>query len=578
MKLAAALLGVVGTLACPFRASAAYTGSNAANAAAINGSVAVLAALGRPLRVGLLNVLPPGAPQQLGVDGFARLTSATSVAANAVLTAPLNSSVPVHATDVEGAVPWLFNWLATEAGVNVSYSIFRLPAALQSSSDSSAQVLAAMSAGQFDAVAVMLGVNPGRLEYMRLIPLQGYNYIVVTTRPAPTTPGTWDRAFVWVSPFTWRLWLVFAASVVLSALCQVFFEKGRHQDQFDNEAIGSNLEAVGHSFFLAVMGATLQGMFEPVTAAGRVYTATTAFCISLIMSIYLANLAAAFTTSPPLSAPIQDITSFVATGLPLCARNTTGQLSWLNSAYPGIAQNRLLVTPGADTDSVLNGIMSGACAGGISTTSDVSFALGVAGDPTGVFCNLLPVGPALDSFLYALPFTGNTTQLSPEAFDAVKKLFAYAISSGNYTSQALAMWMPDDTNRPQCASLVASNAAAVAFALSGALDVHDLAGVFFIQLAGLVVASLFHVSKSARKSTYAVLHARTTELWRAGSPLDQKYAGDHDISEKAREPDGHLAVVAARLRQDPEEHAGKSGAAAGERAHSRGENVLATLS
>ena len=569
---AALLLPILAAVALPRHAASTYAGPGAANAAAISASVATLAALGRPLHVGLLNVLPPGAPTQLGIDGFARLSSATSAAASAILAAPLNSSVPVNASDVEGALPWLLNWLAAEASVNVSYSVFRLPEALQNSADFTAQVLAAMSAGGYDTVAFQLGMNAARLQYTRLVPLQGFGYTVVTTRPAPTPVGTWDRAFIWAYPFTWRLWLVFASSVVLSSFIMLFFEKGRNREQFDNEAIGSHMEAVGHSLFLAAMGASLKEMFAPATAAGRVYTATSAFTIFLIMSIYVANLAAVFTTSPPLEAAITDINSFVAQGLPLCARNTSGQLAWLQANYPAIAQNGLLVTPGVDTASVLAGILSGACAGAISTTADVSFALGATGDPDGVFCNLLPVGPILDSLIYALPFTSNLTQISPAAFDAVSKMVAYAINNGNYTADALAVWMPDDTNRPQCASLVASNAADVAFALSGALDIHDLAGVFLIQAAGFVAAILLLVSKPMRKAMYGALNARVPPRWRLGPPAHLSAASHHhadhlghelgatteeeDVAEIAEELGTRLAMVAARRRARAKQQAG----------------------
>ena len=52
---------------------------------------------------------------------------------------------------------------------------------------------------------------------------------------------------------------------------------------------------------------------------------------------------------------------------------------------------------------------------------------------------------------------------------------------GNYTAGAASVFMPPDSDRPNCASETSGNAAAVATASSGVLDIADLAGIFIIQ-------------------------------------------------------------------------------------------------
>ena len=73
-------------------------------------------------------------------------------------------------------------------------------------------------------------------------------------------------------------------------------------------------------------------MYAPVTSAGRWYAGVKAFVIYLLMSVYVANLANVFTNGAPVQQLISSIDDFVATGLPLCARNNAGQLSWMLEA------------------------------------------------------------------------------------------------------------------------------------------------------------------------------------------------------------------------------------------------------
>jgi hypothetical protein len=316
------------------------------------------------------------------------------------------------------------------------------------------------------------------------------------------------------------------------------FELGRNEEQFDNDNIGSRQEAVGHSLFLAAMGAALKEMYAPATAAGRIYTATKAFVIYLLMSIYVANLAAVFTTGAGVVQPVSDMESFVPADLPLCARNTSGQLLWLRTNYPSVALNGLLVPTGTDTASALSALLAGACAGAVSTSADVAYALGAEGDPNGALCNLVPVGPVLGDSIFALPLTANTTQLPAGAADALGRLAALAVASGNYSAQALAQFMPSESNRPQCAAEAAASDAAVAFAASGALGIADVAGVFIVQAVGVVLSLACYFTKSHRKRAYAALARRCGGQRAAAAAAEKQTHGGHAEEEEASQRDG----------------------------------------
>jgi hypothetical protein len=269
------------------------------------------------------------------------------------------------------------------------------------------------------------------------------------------------------------------------------------------------------------------------------------------MSIYVANLAAVFTTGANVLQPVSGIDSFVPQDLLLCSRNLSGQLSWLAQNYPALPQNGLVVPVAVDTLTTLAALLDGACAGAVSTSADVAYALGAAGDPDGTLCDLVPVGPVLGDNNFALPLTANATQLPPDAADALGRLVAYAVSSGNYSAQALAQFMPDESNRPQCAAEAAANDAAVAFAESGALGIEDVAGVFIVQAVGTVLSLACFFTKRLRKRAYAAActappaeapHADE----RAHMHIGHGPHEDDDVSEVLTELSEKLAEISAK--------------------------------
>ena len=98
--------------------SVQYTSGSKATTASINYAKQQLAdALGgRPLRCAVINSLVNNG--QLGIDGFAFLNSATGPAATAFLAAPPGEFVtPLNRSELNGALPWILDWVASQARV-----------------------------------------------------------------------------------------------------------------------------------------------------------------------------------------------------------------------------------------------------------------------------------------------------------------------------------------------------------------------------------------------------------------------------------------------------------------------------
>lgn len=156
-----------------------------------------------------------------------------------MVAAPVDTLVRVNASDVTGALPWLLNWVAAQGNFTVQYNVIRLPAAVDNSPDETQRALYAMLTHSLDVVLVQMTLDPGRLLYFRMMPLQSFGYQVVTTRPQLVPVSFADRAFVWAKPFTPGLWLVYAALIVFSAIVMLMFERNSNHEQFGAHVIGS---------------------------------------------------------------------------------------------------------------------------------------------------------------------------------------------------------------------------------------------------------------------------------------------------------------------------------------------------
>jgi len=470
-------------------------------------AVTQLAALGRPINVGFVYAQNRSVfnNMQLGInDGFAFTAISTNSGA-ALLNSTPGDVVTIPRSDLQGVLPWLFDWLATTGNVSFTFSAVAMPPALVSSSDDFAKTLwvlnnaTALNGAPFDIAGVLISTNPGRQWFVRMVPVLTFGYQLVGPRPYVLQKTFSERAWVWTQPFSANVWIVYGALIVMSSLIMSVFEHEReshdedprrHRHSFQGEEMDGRHEVMQHSLYLATMGATLKEMYDPTTSAGRIYTSTKAFVIFLLMSIYVANLASFFTTENRTSQPIQSIADFETTGIPMCMRNNSNQATWLNNTYPTLANSGLVITTAAASLSAVQAAVSGTCGGALIPSTDALYELGAAGDPNGVLCGMEPLGPVLWQNQFSLPITGNMT-LFPTAFsDAITRLISYAVSQGNFSAGAIQAYLP--FSRPVCDQAAAANAKAIADAKSGTLELPDVAGLFIVLAAAMILSTIVH--------------------------------------------------------------------------------------
>jgi len=224
------------------------------------------------------------------------------------------------------------------------------------------------------------------------------------------------------------------------------------------------------------------------------------FSILVIVSSYVAKLAAVLSSQALPVALITDIADFEAKNLRACVLNRTDDLTFMAKNYPNTP---LTIVHSVFESAVLPLIQSGVCAGAIVPNVGAQFALSPNADASGTFCSLDLVGLPLNQVLNAIPFRSdfNLAQLS-----ALSGLVNIVVADGSY-NQAMDRSNNFLRRRPNCASggqqLTQSSAAAP-------LTLTNYAGVFVIIALGAclsIALYLFthHQSKKLARDAFARL-------------------------------------------------------------------------
>ena len=253
-----------------------FTSASKATSQSVAYAVTQLAALGRPINIGLVyaqNRTVFG-NMQLGInDGFA-FTSAGSASGLALLSSAPGSVVATPRADLQGVLPWLFDWIGTTGNVSFTFTAVAMPPALVSSSDDFAKTLwvlnnaTTVGGAPFDMAGVLISTNPGRESFVRMVPVLSFGYQLVGPRPTVLTKTFSERAWVWTQPFSTSVWLLYAACIIISSFVMSAFEHRHHDDHHDSaeegeehsgrkrhtfqgEHMSGAKEVVEHSLYLA---------------------------------------------------------------------------------------------------------------------------------------------------------------------------------------------------------------------------------------------------------------------------------------------------------------------------------------
>ena len=368
----------------------------------------------------------------------------------------------------------------------------------------------------YDCVAdASAETREGSLYKMFAHPHQTFSYQVLAALPQREPERVITRLFTWLKPFTANVWGGIVACFVFSALLMSYFEMGEGTQQWqlghfanrDGSKPGiANVLAQGFYTSMTHFVTSNNEQFIAVTLPGRAYLIAYSFTIMLIVSSYVANLAAVLSQPPPSSATISAFGDFGAKNVRACVLNSSEVLSLISEMGPTVTSKLPLVVVDSTRPSDLLAAIRGnashgpLCGGGVIANLDASLALGPAGDPAGAACANSLVGPPLNQGLYALAFNRNFNR---DHLLALNGLISYAVLSGAYDA-AQAGSNTFGAARTNCAV-----AALATEAVSASLTLTQFAGVFLILLIGAVIAITLK----------CVIAARAMAARRRGLPL-----------------------------------------------------------
>lgn len=161
------------------------------------------------------------------------------------------------------------------------------------------------------------------------------------------------------------------------------------------------------------------------------------FAILLIVSCYVANLAALLGNPPHQGAVVAQLSDFSANAVRACFLNTSDDARFLASLSGRVRQGLSpLVLNSSRMSDLVQAIAPSdgsppLCAGSVVDTAMASFALGPDGDAGGASCELVLTGPLVTHGLYAIAFS---SRLSAPVIAALDALISYAVLTGSYES------------------------------------------------------------------------------------------------------------------------------------------------
>ena len=446
-------------------------------------------------------------------SGFARLWPNATAAVAAVAALPEGGAYPVawwDTTDVlTGANIWLLNWfnLTLPMEVPVSVDVVRPPDALWDGGRVSSTVLDSylLDTLGYDCVAdASAETREGSLYKMFAHPHQTFSYQVLAALPEREPERVISRLFTWLKPFSADVWGGIVACFVFSALLMSYFEMGEGTKQWELGHFGNrdgskpgipNLLAQGLYTSMTHFVTSNNEQFIAVTLPGRAYLMAYSFTIMLIVSSYVANLAAVLSQPPPTSAVISAFGDFGAKNVRACVLNATDVLSLISEMGPTVTSKLPLVVVDSTRPSDLLAAIRGnathgpLCGGGVIANLDASQALGPAGDPAGAACANSLVGPPLNQGLYALAFN---RKFDTNHLLALNGLISYAVLSGSYDA-AQAGSNTFGAARTNCAA-----SSLKVEVVSASLTLTQFAGVFLILLIGALIAIALKCAVAAR--------------------------------------------------------------------------------
>ena len=469
----------------------------------------------------IAGALRPGSGASVAGDGFAYLfanqTAALQAVANLGENGVYNVDYMLAPTILGGANAWLLNWwnLTLPIQVPIFYDIVRVPDAIWQGGFVSNVVLNSylLDTQGYDCVFDgQMQTAVGNLYAQYALAQQSAGFTVVAQLPRVQPVGAIRQLFTWTQPFSGPIWALIVATFVFSAVLMVIFESSENggvtawnighfapQDGQPPSVVSYLVHALYISFSHFVTSNC--EMFYSVTLPGRLYRVTYSFSILVIVSSYVAKLAAVLSSDALPVALITDIADFEAKNLKACVLNRTDDLTFVGANY---ANTPLHIVDSVFESAVLPLIQSGVCAGAIVPNVGAQFALSPNADPSGSFCSLDLVGLPLNQVLNAIPFRSD---FSLAQLSALSGLVNIVVADGSY-NQAMDRSNNFLRRRPNCAT---GGQQVTRTTAAEPLTVTNYAGVFVIIAIGACMSSVLyltthHQSKRVAREAFARLN------------------------------------------------------------------------
>jgi len=415
----------------------------------------------------------------------------------------------------------MINWfnLTLPMEVPVSVDVVRPPDALWDEGRVTSTALDSylLDTLGYDCVAdASAETREGALYKLYAHPHQTFSYVVLAQGPVREQERLIARLFTWLKPFSADVWGGIVACFVISALLMSYFEYREGTNQWElghfheggtdaKPSVGAIL-AQGFYTSMTHFVTSNNEQFIAITLPGRAFLMAYSFTIMLIVSSYVANLAAVLSQPPPSSAVISGFGDFLSKNVRACVLNNTEVLSLISDFGPAVTSKLpLVVVDSANPSDLLGALMGNGshaplCGGAVVASLDASLALGPMQDPGGATCAYGLVGPPLNQGLIALAFNRNFNR---DQLLALNGLISYAVLSGAYDAaqQGSNAFGQARTN---CAATVLPGTTA-----SLSLTLTQFAGVFLILVIGALIALALKAVTSARGAVLTKLLATT---------------------------------------------------------------------
>lgn len=132
----------------------------------------------------------------------------------------------------------------------------------------------------------------------------------------------------WLRPFSLEVWLMVAATLVLSSLVYQFLESvhGEQEERSKRRWFMDNL-------YLSSINFTQNYVYEPRTLAGRLFGVSFAFWAMLIGATYTANLASLLVDRPNVITPVADINDAIKRQMTFCTHETSASEVYVEETF-----------------------------------------------------------------------------------------------------------------------------------------------------------------------------------------------------------------------------------------------------